>query len=417
LGDLTELADSIRIRGVLQNLTVVPDKSLPDGEYFVVIGHRRRAAAMLCDLRELPCMIKEMDERTQIETMLLENVQREDLTVYEQAQGFQMMLNLGGSVSDIAERTGFSESTVRRRINLLELDQDKFKEADARGATLSDYAELEKIKCVDRKNAVLEKVGTDNFKHSLKQAIDTERKEEQIAVWREALSSFATEIESSKGYRQIKYYHTSNEPADIQPDDADTVEHFFMFDQWGGAYLYILPGATQEPEEDPAEVERWKRLEHRKNGLTEATKRAYELRKEFVAGVSASKVKKQLAEIVTYVTVELMRFYSTLKEAMVAEVFGVEFDEDNEDMNPAIIHSVVSKSPERALFLMAYCLFDDRETHGYSNVYRAEHRENNSLDDLYTLLEKLGYGMSDEEKALQDGSHELFSDDKPEDDQ
>ena len=57
--------------------------------------------------------------------MLLENIQREDLTIQEQAQGFQMMLDLGDTEDQIAEKTGFSKSTVRHRLNIAKLDQEK----------------------------------------------------------------------------------------------------------------------------------------------------------------------------------------------------------------------------------------------------------------------------------------------------
>ena len=156
LGDLTELADSIKQNGVLQNLTVVPRmatseltaESCQQG-YTVIIGHRRLAAAKLAGLSELPCVVMEMTEKEQIQTMLVENMQRSDLTVYEEAQGFQMMLDLGETVETIAEKSGFSQSTVRRRVKLLDLDKDKFKRAESRGATLEDYAALDKVKNTD----------------------------------------------------------------------------------------------------------------------------------------------------------------------------------------------------------------------------------------------------------------------------
>lgn len=95
LGDVTELAESIKVNGVLQNLTVVPligeiTKKWDGESYRVIIGHRRLAAAKLAGLEELPCVVVEMSEREQLSTMLTENMQRSDLTVYEQAQGFQM---------------------------------------------------------------------------------------------------------------------------------------------------------------------------------------------------------------------------------------------------------------------------------------------------------------------------------------
>lgn len=82
IGDVTELAESIKARGILQNLTVVPAEN---GMYTVIIGHRRLAAAKQAGLTEVPCAVVDMDYKTQLSTMLLENMQRSDLTVYEQA--------------------------------------------------------------------------------------------------------------------------------------------------------------------------------------------------------------------------------------------------------------------------------------------------------------------------------------------
>ena len=79
LGDLTELAESIRARGIMQNLTVVPD--ITTQKYLVVIGNRRLEAARIAGLAELPCHVSSMDEKEQMATMLMENMQRQDLTI------------------------------------------------------------------------------------------------------------------------------------------------------------------------------------------------------------------------------------------------------------------------------------------------------------------------------------------------
>ena len=134
LGDLTELAESVRKNGIMQNLTIVPlELADPDAarqregkNYTVLIGHRRLAAAKLAGIKELPCRIEEgMDKREQVSTMLEENMHRSDLTVYEQAQGFQMMMDLGETEASIAEKTGFSKRTIRRRLNIARLDQEE----------------------------------------------------------------------------------------------------------------------------------------------------------------------------------------------------------------------------------------------------------------------------------------------------
>ena len=108
--------------------------------------------------------------------MMAENMQRCDLSLREQAEGFQMMMDLGISEADISKRTGFSRTTVKRRLNLLKLDKGGFEKAEARGATLSDYIELDKIKDEKARNKVLGYVGTSSFKWELDRAIKDEEK-------------------------------------------------------------------------------------------------------------------------------------------------------------------------------------------------------------------------------------------------
>lgn len=91
LGDLTELAESIKSQGIRQNLLLVPQHDQRDvshtGRYTAVIGHRRLAAAQLAQLEDVPCVIDEqLTEAQQIELMLLENIQRNDLSPMEEAE-------------------------------------------------------------------------------------------------------------------------------------------------------------------------------------------------------------------------------------------------------------------------------------------------------------------------------------------
>ena len=103
LGDLSELTESIKKNGIMQNLTVVENEG---GGYTVIIGHRRLEAAKAAGVEKVPCAVAELDEGEQLATMLLENMQRQDLTVYEQAEGIQLLLDMDFSVSDIAQKTG-----------------------------------------------------------------------------------------------------------------------------------------------------------------------------------------------------------------------------------------------------------------------------------------------------------------------
>ena len=150
LGDLTELADSIKQVGILQNLTVVPiDGSLEKygaQHYTVIIGHRRLEAAKLAGLESVPCLPTNMSATEQLSTMLLENMQRADLTPYEQAWGFQQLTILGCSVEEISNKSGFSQSTVRRRLKMAELHQEW-----APDSFFTDILEIEALREAEKK--------------------------------------------------------------------------------------------------------------------------------------------------------------------------------------------------------------------------------------------------------------------------
>ena len=152
LGDLEELRESIREHGIMQNLTVIPtDDTL---EHFrILIGHRRFAASEGI-LTELPCVIAEgLSDREQVGIMLCENIQRSDLTYIEQARGFQMMLDLGDTVETIADKTGFSEKTIKSRLEINKLDEETLGEASERfQLSIADFMKLSKIKDVEKRN-------------------------------------------------------------------------------------------------------------------------------------------------------------------------------------------------------------------------------------------------------------------------
>ena len=161
LGDLTELRESIRENGIMQNLTVVPcgDGLVDSGDYMILIGHRRFAASDGI-LDELPCVIADnLSRKEQVGIMLEENMQRSDLTYMEQARGFQMMLDLGDTVESISKKTGFSTKTIKHRLEIAKLDKNSIEEAETMfQISISDFIELEKVKDIDKRNEILESV-------------------------------------------------------------------------------------------------------------------------------------------------------------------------------------------------------------------------------------------------------------------
>lgn len=451
LGDLQELANSIKANGVLQNLTVVSLESEAaewsalskqyqehpteevrnlmnrittnqpkdsEGLFRVVIGHRRLAAAKLAGLVEVPCVISNMDYREQVRTMLMENIQRSDLTVYEQAQGFQMMLDLGDNVEAIAKKSGFSQSTVRRRVKLLELDQQKFKASVERGAMLQDYAELEKIEDPELKNKVLDAIGTNNFRMTLNNAIDEEKNRKHIAEVSAAVSEFATLVETVD--RSVMQYSTSydiwNKKKKVErPDDVDTVKYYYTASAQS-VTVYREKTDTAEDAEALAEQARQKaELERREAALEKLSADAYQLRLDFIRNYS--KAKKNLPLVIQFAGHALCETTDSADYEILADLLEIACDLENDEFDMEAYNIALAERPEYTLLVTAYAAADYERLAYYRKSYRMENGQygyhldyeaNEQLDFLYHRLTDLGYEMSDEEKALQDGTHELF---------
>lgn len=121
---LGELAESIREQGVIQPVLarLVADPAEPNIRYELVAGERRWRAAQEAGLREIPVMVKEMDDQQSLEISLLENLQREDLNPLETARGYQQLLDeFGYNHKRLAKRVGISREAVSNALRLLKL--------------------------------------------------------------------------------------------------------------------------------------------------------------------------------------------------------------------------------------------------------------------------------------------------------
>jgi ParB family chromosome partitioning protein len=115
---LLELAASLKTQGLIQPIVARPNA---DG-FEIVAGARRYRAAQLAELSEIPTRVVSLTDEQALEWQLIENSQRVDVHPYEEAQGFQRLLDLPGyDVAALAEKTGKSESLVYARLALLQL--------------------------------------------------------------------------------------------------------------------------------------------------------------------------------------------------------------------------------------------------------------------------------------------------------
>lgn len=129
---LEELADSIRRYGVLSPLSV----RRRSGGYELVAGERRLRAARLAGLREVPCILLDVDAAQSGAIALVENLQRRDLDFVEQAQGMARLIKLFGlSQEECARRLGKSQPAVANKLRLLKLPEDVLQALVASGLT------------------------------------------------------------------------------------------------------------------------------------------------------------------------------------------------------------------------------------------------------------------------------------------
>lgn len=121
VGDVTELAASIRVHGILEPLVACLHPAAA-GRYLLLAGHRRLAAAKAAGLDMVPADIRPAPAEPVV-VMLVENCQRADLTAVDKARAMAVLLAKGWTAARICRETGLSSATVSATLALLELDQ------------------------------------------------------------------------------------------------------------------------------------------------------------------------------------------------------------------------------------------------------------------------------------------------------
>ena len=118
---LAELADSIRAQGVIQPIVV---REIASGKFEIIAGERRWRAAQIAELREVPVVVREVDDRSVIAMALIENIQREDLNPLEEATSLHRLIDeFDLTHQQAAEAVGRSRAAVSNMLRLLELPE------------------------------------------------------------------------------------------------------------------------------------------------------------------------------------------------------------------------------------------------------------------------------------------------------
>ncbi|WP_052049344.1 ParB/RepB/Spo0J family partition protein [Rhodococcoides fascians] len=224
LGDVTELAESIKGQGVLEPLIVTPAKA--KGKYTLIAGHRRHAAAKRAVLKTVPCIVRfdlAGDDRAQLEVMLTENLHRSDLNVVEEGNAYQSLLKFDDiDLKGLATRTGHKQKTIKDRIKLANAPQTLRDKLVARQVTIEDALALTEFaddqQLYDRLALFL---GTPNFAFNVEEA----RKQR---AWLRREAKIVKEL-TDKGIR-VATDDALDEEADAATDAAETDPTVVTFD-------------------------------------------------------------------------------------------------------------------------------------------------------------------------------------------
>ena len=451
IGDIDELTNSIKANGILQNLTVVfePEhkmtpheweyysaysltedgevfknmmrtKTIPD-RYLVVIGNRRLEASKAAGLTELPCSIREMDHQEQIATMLQENMQRTDLTIYEQAKGIQMMMNLGFTKEQVSERTGFSKSTIERRLAVASLPEEETRDAVDCGWDLTDLVEISKIE--DRKTQARLLTGTS--KENLRQSIEVAKRDQERAKERRRLlpdvKAFATEMTEAQvsqrygsGWEHLNKYDVKLDPeAKVKiPEEEDK---YYYYESWGTIEIWRKAKREKHVKSD-AEIA----LEKKQHEAKELNARMKENRIAFCASWKPTRTQETAlkAKLWQYVFDNVSSYdnggfqitYHNWDNSRFRQLCGMPKEEDR-DKNETIYAELARRGIPMGRAILAWILCggvrsDERK--GYASEYNGNYTKDEDMDKVYSILIDNGYQLSEEEQQWKDGTHSIY---------
>ena len=413
VGDITELAESIKANGIMQNLTVVPHEDI----YWVVIGNRRLEAAKAAGLKELPCVVSDMDIATQQATMLLENMQRIDLTLYEQAHGFQMCLDFGITEDELKVKTGFSKKTIKHRLKLLELDKEKFKEGVSRGGTLQDYIDLEGVEDAKSKDKLLDLIGTSNFRYQLNSTIEGVKRKKAYGAFLSKINGSMEKVKNMpKDCRYENYLYSAKSYEEYQiPDDIHERKYYYR-DENDSIHIYKqllqeeITENSKSPEPAPPTSEELAVVE-----IMGKADLAKETRIEFANGIFRT-LMPDLRNIEARYAFDLISGrletgYNSTVSKIFESVANIKIEDVHKD--PSVFGS--SKVARRLLFALAYAnlelpngCFTVNEMHWSGNYGTYDEDSEEQVKELYGFLKLYGYEPSEEEIAIMFGTHELY---------
>lgn len=438
-GDLSELTESIRKKGIMQNLTIIPEecRELPEeeqptldkinmnGKFLVLIGNRRMEAAKQAGVEKLPCrIVTGLSKKDQIAIMLEENMQRNDLSISEQANSFQLMLDLGDTVDGIQEKTGFSKSTIYHRLNIAKLDPETLEEKvkdESFQLSFGDMYALEKIESVEKRNEVL-KSATDsqNLRWRAEKAVKEELSTKNLQMLKDVFKRLKLK-KAPKGVDRWSGKWDEKLRIDTEFDDIQSkikkLEKMKNTDEmvWSESYgtVYVLKRAEKVKRElSPFEIEQRERKKNQKE-IKEIYKTlcanagdAIDLivKGEFGKPDDIEQLCQKLWKIITKMGVNT--YYMTIARFLAKGVdnfWNLEKEERKRLAKEAQALSMLDQ--------MLICLWEGTKGRDIVDEMGRMKQENVKpvIEFFDVLREQYGYTLSNTEQSVLDGSSPLYT--------
>lgn len=427
--DLNDLAESIKAQGVLQPLTVVPAADKGEGEYYVVMGHRRRAAASKAKLKQVPCVIRAMTEQEIIHAMLGENIVRRGLNPKEEAFGFQTALNLGLSEEEVAAQSGFSTRTIQKRCKLTRLDESEFKRAAEKGVPLGTFEKIAELEDPELREKALQAAGTSEFDYTFERAKRDDKAKKFAAAALPVLSSFAKEVEDKGDLINVRWLSAEDAakftpPADAAdptlPEDAELpegkVRYFFVKRKGYDDFNLYRERTAEDDAKDADAAEKQAENKQKEDEVNALNDLLASLRGKFIGKVTETSCVQHLSDVMKMLYARSESYASLQKR----------------DLNPKLkrfvkkgfeeAKALAETSPAKALFLLVCAEYERHPNNNYygdgyvvrkynCNLqdYEVVRDDCDKLDALYDLLEKFGYEKSKAEQQVIDGTHPIYA--------
>lgn len=423
IGDVTELAESIKKQGLIQPLLVTPHED----EYYVIAGNRRLEACKLAGVKDVYCeLVKYVSDDDVIGLMLTENMLRQNLTSFEESNGFQLMLDMGKTEADISKATGLKSDTVKMRTKLWKLDAEKLQKACNNGATIFELAIVADIEDKKERDKLLAKAGTKDFNNAIERYKQAEKaKKRQIAIeeflrdheieeyddyeYEGGFAVLTTEDENGTKVAQRgflvrhKSYSTWGEEMPNEADFDPNTKYYYVYSLGYNIFRDATPEEIEANDTRNAELE----IAREANKQTQATVRMINerhetLRRNFILQYNDFKKHQK----------DLKMFVITAMDFLInnAGSYGISYNLKSK------VDELIDKdhsSPDQLLLLKSYAILEggrcmNDEWDGKSGTYKIRYKESERLNTLYGLLMNLGYEMSEEEDQVLKGTHEAY---------